>query len=45
MFNRYVDGLDTWQPTDPNDYHEMEQIMAHVGYVRPNSEKTDEAAQ
>jgi uncharacterized peroxidase-related enzyme len=45
MFNRYVDGLDTWQPTDPNDYHEMEQIMAHVGYVRPNWEKTDEAAQ
>ena len=45
MFNRYVDGLDTWQPTDPNDYHEMDQIMAHVGYVRPNWEKTDEAAQ
>jgi uncharacterized peroxidase-related enzyme len=44
MFNRYVDGLDTWQPTDPNDYREMGQIMAHVGYVRPNWEKTEEVA-
>jgi len=44
MFNRYVDGLDTWQPTDPNDYREMGQIMARVGYVRPNWEKTGEAA-
>ena len=44
MFNRYVDGLDTWQPTDPNDYREMGQIMANVGYVRPNWEKTGEAA-
>jgi uncharacterized peroxidase-related enzyme len=44
MFNRYVDGLDTWQPTDPNDYREMGRIMAHVGYVRPNWEKTGEAA-
>jgi uncharacterized peroxidase-related enzyme len=44
MFNRYVDGLDTWQPADPNDSREMGRIMAHVGYVRPNWEKTDEAA-
>jgi uncharacterized peroxidase-related enzyme len=44
MFNRYVDGLDTWQPTDPNEYREMGQVMAHVGYVRPNWEKTGEAA-
>jgi uncharacterized peroxidase-related enzyme len=44
MFNRYVDGLDTWQPTDLNDYREMGKIMAHVGYVRPNWEKTDEVA-
>jgi uncharacterized peroxidase-related enzyme len=44
MFNRYVDGLDTWQPADPNDYSEMGQIMAHVGYVRPNWERTGEAA-
>jgi uncharacterized peroxidase-related enzyme len=43
MFNRYVDGLDTWQPTEPNDYREMGRIMAHVGYVRPGREKTVEA--
>jgi hypothetical protein len=28
MFNRYVDGLDTWQLTDPNDYRELGRIMA-----------------
>ncbi|MGA2745718.1 MAG: peroxidase-related enzyme [Candidatus Sulfotelmatobacter sp.] len=44
MFNRYVDGLDTWQPTDPNQYREMGQIMANVGYVRPDWEKPGEAA-
>jgi uncharacterized peroxidase-related enzyme len=44
MFSRHVDGLDTWQPTEPNDYREMGQIMANVGYVRPNWEKTGEAA-
>ena len=36
MFNRYVDGLATWQPTDPEMYREMGKIMAHVGYVKPN---------
>lgn len=44
MFNRHVDGLDTWQPTEANDYREMGAIMAGVGYVRPNWEKTGEAA-
>ncbi|HXY49815.1 MAG TPA: peroxidase-related enzyme [Terriglobales bacterium] len=44
MFNRYVDGLDTWQPTDPNDYREMGKIMAHDGYTRPDWEKKGEAA-
>jgi uncharacterized peroxidase-related enzyme len=43
MFNRYVDGLDTWQPTEPNDYREMGRIIAHVGYVGPGREKTVEA--
>jgi uncharacterized peroxidase-related enzyme len=42
MFNRYVDGLGTWQPADPQAYREMGQMMAHVGYVRPN---WDEPAQ
>lgn len=44
MFNRHVDGPDTWQPTEPNDCREMGPIMADVGYVRPNWEKTGEAA-
>ena len=39
MFNRYVDGLGTWQPTDPKAYSEMGKIMAEVGYVRPNWEE------
>jgi len=44
MFNRYVDGLDTWQPSDPNAYREMGQTMAKVGYVKPNWEESGEAA-
>lgn len=34
MFNRYVDGLATWQPADPQAYREMGRRMAQVGYVR-----------
>ena len=36
MFNRYVDGLATWTPTDPEVYDVMGQRMAKEGYVRPN---------
>jgi alkylhydroperoxidase family enzyme len=36
MFNRYVDGLGTWQPADPQAYREMGQRMAHEGYMRTN---------
>jgi uncharacterized peroxidase-related enzyme len=36
MFNRYVDGLGTWQPADPQAYREMGKTMAQIGYVRPN---------
>jgi uncharacterized peroxidase-related enzyme len=45
MFNRYVDGLGTWQPTDPAAYREMGRTMAHVGYVKPNWDEPGEAAQ
>jgi uncharacterized peroxidase-related enzyme len=45
MFNRYVDGLGTWQPTDPQAYRDMGQMMAQVGYVRPNWEEPVKAAQ
>jgi uncharacterized peroxidase-related enzyme len=44
MFNRYVDGLGTWQPADPAEYREMGKVMAHVGYVKPDWDKPVEAA-
>jgi alkylhydroperoxidase/carboxymuconolactone decarboxylase family protein YurZ len=34
MYNRYVDGLATWQPQEPDDYTEMGERMAHEGYGR-----------
>ena len=34
MYNRYVDGLATWQPEDPASYRPMGKRMAHEGYVR-----------
>jgi uncharacterized peroxidase-related enzyme len=37
MFNRYVDGLDSWTPTDPAVYAEMGQRMAK-GYVLPQQQ-------
>jgi uncharacterized peroxidase-related enzyme len=33
MFNRYVDGLATWTPTDDAAYDEMGRRMAQQGYV------------
>ena len=35
MFNRYVDGLASWTPTDPAAYEEMGIRMAGKGYVLP----------
>ena len=34
MFNRYVDGLETLTPTDPDTYDQMGQRMAKQGYVQ-----------
>jgi hypothetical protein len=34
MFNRYVDGLATWAPTDAESYDEMGRRMAEQGYAR-----------
>jgi uncharacterized peroxidase-related enzyme len=45
MFNRYVDGLGTWQPDDPRAYLEMGQRMAHEGYGRASRKVPVEAAQ
>jgi uncharacterized peroxidase-related enzyme len=36
MFNRYVDGLASWTPTDPAIYEEMGKRMAK-GYVLPQA--------
>ena len=33
MFNRYVDGLQTWQPREPSMYSEMGKRMAEKGYA------------
>jgi uncharacterized peroxidase-related enzyme len=33
MYNRYVDGLATWQPSDPEVYREIGKISAKLGYV------------
>ncbi|MGB9147491.1 MAG: carboxymuconolactone decarboxylase, partial [Acidobacteriaceae bacterium] len=33
MYNRYVDGLATWQPEEPAAYRPMGKRMAHEGYV------------
>ncbi|MGA8595267.1 MAG: peroxidase-related enzyme [Bryobacteraceae bacterium] len=34
MFNRYVDGLATWAPTDPGAYRERAAAVAEGGYNR-----------
>jgi uncharacterized peroxidase-related enzyme len=34
MYNRYVDGLATWTPTDPEIYDEMSDRIVEQGYVR-----------
>ena len=36
MYNRYVDGLATWQPRDPAMYAEMGRRMAEQGYSTGN---------
>ena len=34
MYNRYVDGLGTWQPRDESMYAEMGRQLAEHGYLR-----------
>jgi uncharacterized peroxidase-related enzyme len=36
MYNRYVDGLGTWQPQDPDMYAEMGRHLASEGYRKPS---------
>jgi hypothetical protein len=33
MYNRYVDGLATWAPTDPDLYRENGKRLAENGYI------------
>jgi uncharacterized peroxidase-related enzyme len=36
MYNRYVDGLGTWQPQDQSMYAEMGKHLAEHGYLKPS---------
>ena len=36
MYNRYVDGLGTVQPTDPGMYEQMGKHLAEEGYAKPS---------
>ena len=37
MYNRYVDGLATWQPEDPAMYAKMGEHLASHGYLTPST--------
>jgi len=45
MYNRYVDGLATWQPVERDVYRGMGQQLAREGYVRDRFEEGQKAAQ
>lgn len=45
MYNRYVDGLATWQPRDREAYQEMGEQLARDGYVRDRFQEDQRAAQ
>ncbi len=36
MYNRYVDGLGTWQPQDQTMYADMGKHLAEYGYLKPS---------
>jgi hypothetical protein len=38
MYNRYVDGLDTWQPRDEELYRQRGKKTAKDGYVSMSKE-------
>jgi uncharacterized peroxidase-related enzyme len=43
MFNRYVDGLGTWQPGNPDMYTQMGKHLAKEGYRAPSIKHPVEA--
>lgn len=45
MYNRYVDGLATWQPHEREAYREMGEQLAHQGYTRDRFRETPKATQ
>jgi uncharacterized peroxidase-related enzyme len=45
MYNRYVDGLATFQPLDREAYREMGEQLAREGYMRDRSQEGQKAAQ
>ena len=45
MYNRYVDGLATWQPREPEAYREMGEQLARQGYVRDRFRESQKATQ
>jgi len=44
MFNRYVDGLATWQPRDPEVYREIGQRITNHGYTATGWERPVQVA-
>jgi uncharacterized peroxidase-related enzyme len=40
MYNRYVDGLATWQPQNPEMYAKMGEQLAQHGYLTPSREES-----
>lgn len=44
MYNRYVDGLGTWQPREREAYQEMGQRMAQEGYGRSEQVSSKQVA-
>jgi uncharacterized peroxidase-related enzyme len=44
MYNRYVDGLDTWQPRDEAMYEQMGKILAKDGYKTSSNRIHHEAS-
>lgn len=45
MYNRYVDGLATWQPPEREAYRAMGEQLAHEGYTRDRFQEGQKAAQ
>jgi hypothetical protein len=41
MYNRYVDGLATWAPTDADLYRENGRRLADEGYVQSTTQLPD----